>query len=35
MPNEVKLRLWMDHTSKCGGSDDNHKAHKELNSTLK
>ena len=34
MPNEVKLRLWMDHTSKCGGSDDNHKAHNELNSLI-
>ena len=34
MLNEVKLRLWMDHTSKCGGSDDNHKAHEELNSLI-
>ena len=34
MPNEVKLRLWMDHTSKCGGSNDNHKAHNELNSLI-
>ena len=34
MPNEVKLRLWMDHTSKCGGSDDNHKAHNEPNSLI-
>ena len=34
MPNEVKLRLWMDHTSKCEGSDDNHKARSELNSLI-
>ena len=34
MPDACKLKLWGDHSSRCGGGSANHKAHRELNTLV-
>ena len=34
MPDACKLKLWGDHSSRCAGGPDNHKAHGELNTLV-